>query len=151
MAALGSARNRTGQQEYNAKHPAPLQAARRSSRGSVPVPGASRIRTSRPMSSPTRLWSVEVSLHRHPMKCFPLGPGVIHKQRNLADTLGIYSSGEKLVDRPTNVESTSGRANITLPFNHNSRVIDATWQSSSGSTSHGHRNIHSVRNPFKAG
>ena len=56
---------------------------------------------------------------------------------------------------------TSGRANITLPFDiapHDDDVIDAMWQFSSdppgssvhaGSWSHGQRNTNSIRNPLR--
>ncbi len=106
--------------------------------------------------------AVEVSLYRHPMQSFLLELGAILEKRNLANILGICSLGEKSIERPTTMEFTSGRANITLPFDiapHDGNVIDAMWQFSSdplgssvhaGPTSQGQRNTNSVRNPFKA-
>ena len=61
------------------------------------------------------------------MQSFLLELGAILEKRNLANTLGICSLGEKSIDRPATIEFTSGRANITLPFDiapYNSNVID---------------------------
>ena len=86
--------------------------------------------------------AVEVSLYHHPMQSFLLELGTILEKHNLSNILGICSLGEKSIDRPTTMEFTSGRANITLPFDiapHDGNVIDAMWQFSShplGSSGH---------------
>lgn len=106
--------------------------------------------------------AVEVSLYRHPMQSFLLELRTILEKHNLANILGICSLGKMSIDRPTTIEFTSGRANITLPFDiapHDGNVIDAIWQFSShplgssvhaGPTSQGQRNTNSVRSPFMA-
>ncbi|KAL9104773.1 MAG: hypothetical protein Q9163_000323 [Psora crenata] len=78
--------------------------------------------------------AVEVSLHHHLMQPFLLELGAILEKRNLANILGICSLGEKFIDSPATMEFTSGRANITLPFDiapHDGTVIDAMWRFSS--------------------
>jgi hypothetical protein len=55
---------------------------------------------------------------------------------NLVDAFGICSLKEGSIDEPVAVEFTSGRANITLPFDavpDDGNVVDAMWQFSSGS------------------
>ena len=82
--------------------------------------------------------AVETPLDRHPMPSFLLELAAIFEKWNLTDILGIYSVGEKSIDRPTTMEFTSGRANITLPFDiapNDGNVIDAMWQFSSNSMS----------------
>ena len=72
--------------------------------------------------------AVEVSLHRHLMQSFLLELRAILEKRNLANILGICFLGEKFLDRPPTMEFTSGRTNITLPFNiapHDGNVINA--------------------------
>lgn len=57
--------------------------------------------------------------------------GAILKKWNLVDVLGICSLGGKSIDRPATMEFTSGRANITLPFDiapQDGSAIDAMWQ-----------------------
>ena len=106
--------------------------------------------------------AVEVSLQHHTMQPFLLELGTLLKKHNLTNILGICSLGRKSIDKPTTMEFTSGRANITLPFDitpHDGNVIDAIWQFSShpldssvhaGPTSQGQQNINSVRSPFMA-
>ena len=86
--------------------------------------------------------AVEISLHCHQMQSFLLELRAILEKWNLANILGICSVSEKSLDRPTTMEFTSGRANITLPFDiapHDGNVIDAMWHFSSdplGSSGH---------------
>lgn len=86
--------------------------------------------------------AVEVSLYRHQMQFFLLELDTILEKHNLANILGICSLGKESIERPTTMEFTSGRANITLPFDiapHDGDAIDAMWQFSShplGSSDH---------------
>lgn len=86
--------------------------------------------------------AVEVSLYCHPIQSFLLELGTILEKHNLANILGICSLGNKSIDKPTTMEFTEGRANITLPFDiapHDGNIIDAMWQFSShplGSSNH---------------
>jgi hypothetical protein len=53
---------------------------------------------------------------------------------NLVNVLGICSLKEESINRPVATEFTSGRANITLPFDitpNDGNVIEAMWQFSS--------------------
>ena len=105
--------------------------------------------------------AVVVSLHCHQMQTFLLELRAILEKWNLANILGICALSEMSLNRPTTIEFTSGRANITLPFDiapHDGNVIDAMWQFSSdppgssvhaGSSSHGQRNINSIRNSLR--
>ncbi|KAL8649468.1 MAG: hypothetical protein Q9210_004374 [Variospora velana] len=82
--------------------------------------------------------ALEVSLDRQPMQSFLLELAAILEKWNLTNILGICSLGEKSIDRPATMEFTSGRANITLPFDitpNDGNVIDATWQFSSNPSS----------------
>ena len=75
--------------------------------------------------------AVEIYLYHHPMQSFLLELGTILEKHNLANILGICFLGEKSIDRPTTIEFTSGRVNITLPFDiapHNGNVINIIWQ-----------------------
>ena len=106
--------------------------------------------------------AVEVALDRHPMPSFLRELAAILEKWNLTDILGVMFLGEKSIDRAATMEFTSGRANITLPFDiapNDGNNIDAIWQFSSdplGSSVHagpkcqGQRNTNSLRNPFKA-
>ncbi len=87
------------------------------------------------------------------MQAFFVELGAILEKWNLANVLGICSLGETPIDRPATMEFTSGRANITLPFDmapNDGNVVDAMWQFSSdplrpsihaGSTSQGKQDI----------
>jgi hypothetical protein len=58
----------------------------------------------------------------------------IIKKWKLVDIFGICSLKKGSVDRPVTVEFTSGRANITLPFDaapDDGNLVDAMWQFSS--------------------
>lgn len=60
---------------------------------------------------------------------------IVHRW-NLANILGICSLKQENIDGPVSVEFTSGRANITLPFDvapDDGFVVDAMWQFSSRS------------------
>lgn len=53
------------------------------------------------------------------------------KKAGLQNILGICSLGGRSRDAPTTMEFTSGRANITLPFDitpNDGNTIDAMWQ-----------------------
>jgi len=96
------------------------------------------------------------------MQSFLLELAAILEKGHLANILGICSLPEKSLDRPTTMEFTSGRANITLPFDiapHDGNVIDAVWQFSTnplgssvdaGVTCQGQPKRNSVCNPFEA-
>jgi hypothetical protein len=106
--------------------------------------------------------AVEVSLDCRPMQSFLLELAAILKKWNLTNILGLCSLGAKSLDGPATMEFTSGRANITLPFDiapNDGNTIDAMWQFSSdplsssvhaGPKCPGQRNPNSVRDPFKA-
>ena len=103
-----------------------------------------------------------ISLDSHPMQSFLLELKVILEKWNLANIFGVCSLEEKPIDRPATMEFTSGRANITLPFDiapRDGNIIDAMWQfvsdplSSSvhsGLMCQGQRNMNNVCNPVKA-
>ena len=103
----------------------------------------------------------EVALQCHQMQTFLLELGAILEKWNLANIFGICALSEKNLDRPTTMEFTSGRANITLPFDiapHDGNVIDAMWQFSSdplgssvhaGSSSEGQRDTISIRDTLR--
>ena len=72
--------------------------------------------------------AVDVSLHHHTTQAFLLELSTILEEHNLTNILGICSLGGKSIDKPPTMEFTSGRANITLPFDitpHDSDVVDA--------------------------
>lgn len=76
----------------------------------------------------------EIRLDCQPMQSFLLELRAILMQWNLANILGICSLNEKPIDRPATMEFTSGRANITLPFDiapNDGNNVDAMWQFSS--------------------
>lgn len=76
----------------------------------------------------------EIPLDCESMQRFFLEFGAILARRNLANILGICALNEKPIDRPATIEFTSGRANITLPFDiapTDGNNIDAMWQFSS--------------------
>lgn len=78
--------------------------------------------------------AVEVSLDRHPVPSFLLELAAILEKWNLTNIIGICSLRENSIDRPATMEFTSGRANITLPFDiapNDGNIIDAMWQFSS--------------------
>ena len=59
--------------------------------------------------------------------------GNLLKNRNLDDVLGVCSLDGQPRHAPATMEFTSGRANITLPFDitpKDGSTIDAIWQSS---------------------
>lgn len=84
----------------------------------------------------------EIPLDCQPMQSFFQELGAILAKWNLANILGICSLNEMLIDRPATMEFTSGRANITLPFDiaeNDGNNVDAMWQFSSdqlGSSPH---------------
>lgn len=106
--------------------------------------------------------ALETSLDGLAMQSFVLELGAILKKWDLANVLGICSLGEKHIDRPATMEFTSGRANITLPFDiapHNGNIIDAMWQFSpdpsgssvnAGLTGQGKRRKNYVRSVIKS-
>ena len=74
---------------------------------------------------------VEVSLGRHPIQSFLLELAAVLEKWHLTNILGICSLPENSLSKPPTMEFTSGRANITLPFDiapHDGNVIDAMWQ-----------------------
>lgn len=76
----------------------------------------------------------EMHLDCEPMKSFSLEFGAILAKWNLANVLGICSLEEKPIDRPATMEFTSGRVNITLPFDiapDDGNIVNAMWQFSS--------------------
>lgn len=76
----------------------------------------------------------EILLDCPPMQSFFVEFNAILAKWNLAHILGICSLKEKPIDRPATMEFTSGRANITLPFDiapDDGNIIDAMWQFSS--------------------
>lgn len=73
----------------------------------------------------------EISLDDQAMQLFFLELSAILKKWDLPKILGICSLGEKHIDTPATMEFSSGRANITLPFDiapHDGNIIDAMWQ-----------------------
>lgn len=65
------------------------------------------------------------------MQPFILELGSILEQRALSEILGICSLKENCTNRPATIDFTSGRANLTLPFDivpHDGNTIDAMWQ-----------------------
>lgn len=78
----------------------------------------------------------EISLDSQPVQSFSAEFGAILAKWNLANVFGICSLSDKPIDRPTTMEFTSGRANITLPFDitpDDGNTIDAMWRFSSNS------------------
>ena len=78
--------------------------------------------------------AMQVPLHYYPIQSFLLELGAILEKRNLDNILGICLLSEKSAGIPPAIEFTSGRANITLPFDitpNDGNVIDAMWQLSS--------------------
>ncbi|KAI9747541.1 MAG: N-acetyl-glucosamine-6-phosphate deacetylase [Chaenotheca gracillima] len=62
--------------------------------------------------------------------------GAILNKLRLANLFGICALGGRSIDGPTTMEFTSGRANITLPFDiapDDGNTVDAMWQFSSDS------------------
>lgn len=76
----------------------------------------------------------EVPLDNAAMQLFLEELGALLLSKNLTHILGVCSLGKNSFDKPSTMEFTSGRANITLPFDISSdddNVIDAMWQFSS--------------------
>ena len=75
--------------------------------------------------------AVEESLSRHPIQSFLLELAAVLEKWHLTNILGICSLPENSLNKPPTMEFTSGRANITLPFDiapNDGNVIDAMWQ-----------------------
>ena len=73
----------------------------------------------------------ETTLDNQPMQLFLAEFGVILAKWNLANIIGLCSLKETQIERPTTMEFTSGRANITFPFDvtpSDGNVVDAIWQ-----------------------
>ena len=65
------------------------------------------------------------------MQAFLLELNTVLAKRNVMDILGIYFLRNSPIDSPRTMEFTSGRANITLPFDiapDDGNVTDAMWQ-----------------------
>ena len=76
----------------------------------------------------------ETSLDSQPMQSFLEEFAAILAKWNLTNIVGITSLKGTPVDGSTTMEFTSGRANITLPFDiapNDGNVVDAMWQFSS--------------------